>query len=254
MTSSSATPAPGGTPREPDQPWTVGGAGVIDETTRHRYDLAGFGHPSGLGTRPALLIIDVQYRTVGTRPLPFDEATREFTTSCGETGWQAVGNIVTLLKTFREAGWPVLYPHVAPKRGYDAGRLGAKVPGIMAIPEHGYDFVAEVAPVEGDVLLPKRHPSAFFGTPLTSYLVEAGVDTLVVTGCSTSGCVRSSVTDAFSLNFRVAVPSDAVYDRSPVVHEVNLFDMAQKYADVSTTEQLLPKLKALRGGASGGQR
>ncbi|GAA3862883.1 isochorismatase family protein [Streptomyces sedi] len=228
-----------------DQPWTVGGAGAIDAETRHRYELAGFGRPSGLGARPALLIIDVQYRTIGTRPMPFDEATREFTTSCGETGWAAVERIGTLLRTFRENGWPVLYPHVAPKRGYDAGRLGAKVPGIMEIPEHGYDFVAEVAPAEGDVLLPKRHPSAFFGTPLTSYLVEAGVDTLVVTGCTTSGCVRSSVADAFSYNFRVAVPSDAVYDRSPVVHEVNLFDMAQKYADVSTTEQLLPRLVAL---------
>jgi nicotinamidase-related amidase len=225
----------------------VGGAGVIDETTRRHYELAGFGRPSGLGKRPALLIIDVQYRTTGTHPMPFEEATREFTTSCGEVAWNAVGRIGTLLTTFREAGWPVLYPHVAPKRSYDAGRLGAKVPGIMNIPEHGYDFVEEVAPVEGDVLLPKRHPSAFFGTPLTSYLIEAGADTLVITGCSTSGCVRSSVADAFSLNFRVAVPSDAVYDRSPVVHEVNLFDMAQKYADVSTTDQLLPRLEALRG-------
>ncbi|WP_255951129.1 isochorismatase family protein [Streptomyces odontomachi] len=243
-------PQSAGTAGVVDQPWTVGGAGVIDETTRRRYELAGFGRPAGLGRRPALLIIDVQYRTIGTRPLPFEEATAEFTTSCGDVGWDAVGRIGTLLGVFREAGWPVLYPHVAPKRSYDAGRLGAKVPGIMNIPEHGYDFVTEVAPAEGDVLLPKRHPSAFFGTPLTSYLVEAGVDTLVVTGCTTSGCVRSSVADAFSLNFRVAVPSDAVYDRSPVVHEVNLFDMAQKYADVCTTEQLLPRLAALRAGGT----
>ncbi|WP_016909000.1 isochorismatase family protein [Streptomyces xiaopingdaonensis] len=232
----------GGTGR----PWEAGGAGAIDESTRRRYARAGFGHPAGLGTRPALLIIDVQYRTVGTRPMPFDEAVEEFTTSCGEVGWDAVGNIGALLGFFREAGWPVLYPHVAPKRSYDAGRLGAKVPGIMDIPERGYDFVAEVAPAEDDVLLPKRHPSAFFGTPLTSYLVEAGVDTLVVTGCTTSGCVRSSVADAFSLNFRVAVPNDAVYDRSPVVHEVNLFDMAQKYADVVSTAELLPRLAAVR--------
>lgn len=235
-----------------EEPWTVGGADVIDETTRNRYELAGFGRPAGLGGRPALLIIDVQYRTTGSRPLPFEEATGEFTTSCGEVAWDAVPRIAELLGEFRAADLPVLYPHVAPKQSYDAGRLGAKVPGIMNVPEHGYDFVAEVAPAEGDVLLPKRHPSAFFGTPLTSYLVEAGVDTLVVTGCTTSGCVRSSVTDAFSLNFRVAVPSDAVYDRSPVVHEVNLFDMAQKYADVSTTGELLPRLRALRTGEGDG--
>lgn len=223
-------------------PWTIGGAGVIDQTTLDRYAAAGFGKPVGLGERPALLIIDVQYRTVGTQPAPFEEAVNEFPTSCGEAGWAAVANIARLLETFRDRSWPVLYPHVAPKRDYDAGRLGAKVPGIMAIPEHGYDFVKEVAPVEGDVLLPKRHPSAFFGTPLTSYLIDAGVDSLIVTGCTTSGCVRSSVADAFSYNFRVSVPADAVYDRSPVVHEVNLFDMAQKYADVSTTDQVLDAL------------
>jgi maleamate amidohydrolase len=228
-----------------DSVWTVGGAGVIDEATVAHYDLAGFGKPVGLGTRPALLIIDVQYRTIGTTPAAFEEAVKEFPTSCGEVGWAAVERIAELVALFREKGWPILYPHVAPKKSYDAGRLGAKVPGIMDIPEKGYEFVAEVAPTDGDVLLPKRHPSAFFGTPLVSYLVETGADSLVVTGCTTSGCVRSSVADAFSYNFRVSVPADAVYDRSPVVHEVNLFDMAQKYADVTTTDALLGDLAGL---------
>lgn len=225
-----------------DQPWTVGGAGVIDQATRDRYASAGFGKPIGFGSRPALLIIDVQYRTVGTRPMPFDEAVKEFSTSCGQVAWDAVANIARILDVFRASGWPVLYPHVAPKKAYDSGRLGAKVPGIMSIPERGYDFVEQVAPVEVDVLVPKRHPSAFFGTPLASYLIDAGADSLVVTGCTTSGCVRSSVADAFSYNFRVAVPNDAVYDRSPVVHEVNLFDMAQKYSDVAPTADLLKTL------------
>lgn len=218
---------------------------VIDDLTRSRYEAAGFGKPIGLGKRPGLMIIDVQYRTVGTEPRPFEEALEEFTTSCGDIGWAAVPQIQKLLELFRERDWPVFYPHVAPKRSFDQGALGAKVPGIMNIPERGYDFVAEVAPREGDVLLPKRHPSAFFGTPLASYLVQAGVDSLVVTGCTTSGCVRGSVVDAFSYNYKVAVPSDAVYDRSPVVHEVNLFDMAQKYADVATTAELVERLAAL---------
>jgi maleamate amidohydrolase len=228
------------------QPWRVGGAGVIDSETLDRYQAAGFGQPIGFGTRPGLLIIDVQYRTVGTHRMPFAEAVQEFSTSCGEVGWDAVGNISRLLAVFRAASWPVLYPHVARKLSYDAGRLGAKVPGIMAVPDHGYDFVKEVEPREDEVLLPKRHPSAFFGTPLASYLIDAGIDSLVVTGCTTSGCVRSSVADAFSYNFRVAVPADAVYDRSPVVHEVNLFDMAQKYADVTTTDALIAQLGGVR--------
>ncbi len=218
---------------------------IIDDLTKKRYEAAGFGRPVGLGQRPGLMIIDVQYRTVGTEPKPFDEALQEFTTSCGEEGWAAVPQIQKLLELFRARNWPVFYPHVAPKESYDQGALGAKVPGIMNIPAKGYEFVAEVAPREGDVLLPKRHPSAFFGTPLASYLVQSGIDSLVVTGCTTSGCVRGSVVDAFSLNYKVAVPSDAVYDRSPIVHEVNLFDMGQKYADVSTTSELITKLEAL---------
>lgn len=196
-----------------------------------------------MGERPALLIIDVQYRTVGDEPKPFFESVAEhYRTSCGQAGWDAVPHIERMLTAFRAKGHPVLYPYVAPKASYDAGRLGAKVPAIMDIPERGYEFVAEVAPTADDVLLPKRHPSAFFGTPLVSYLIDRAVDTLVVTGCTTSGCVRASVVDAFAYNFRVAVPHDAVYDRTPTVHQINLFDMAQKYADVSSTDDILARI------------
>src|SRR3546814_13415431 len=85
---------------------------------------------------------------------------------------------------------------------------------MMSIDQHGYAFVEEVAPEQGDVLLPKKHPSAFFGTPLVSHLIDLGVDTLFITGCSTSGCVRSSVTAAFAYHFKVVVPEYCVYDRS----------------------------------------
>ncbi|WP_144631610.1 isochorismatase family protein [Bordetella genomosp. 13] len=218
---------------------------IISDEEQRAYRAAGFGRPSGLGKRPALLIIDVQYRTVGTKPRPFWESIEEFPTSCGEVGWQAVGHIARLLAVFRERGWPVLYPHVAPKKATDGGRLAEKVPAIMNIPAHGYEFVAEVAPREGDVLLPKKHPSAFFGTALASHLIDLQADTLVVTGCTTSGCVRGSVVDAFSLNFKVFVPQDAVYDRSQVSHAVNLFDMSEKYADVGTTDALIGKLETV---------
>jgi isochorismate hydrolase len=107
--------------------------------------------------------------------------------------------------------------------------------------------VAEVAPREGDILLPKMHLSAFFGTPLTSYLIECGADTLIVTGCTTSGCVRGTVVDGFAYNLRMVVPHDAVYDRSATSHAVNFFDMASKYADVMTTSECLAALAALQG-------
>jgi nicotinamidase-related amidase len=230
--------------------------GVVTQDDEARYAAAGFGQPIGVGRRPALLVIDVQYRTVGTRPAPFFEAVKEFPTSCGDVGWAAVARIERLLAVFREAGLPVLYPHVAPKLRTDAGRLGGKVPAIMDVPEAGYHFVEEVAPVEGDILLPKKHPSAFFGTPLVSHLVDLGVDTLVITGCTTSGCVRASAVDAFAYNFRVVIPHDAVYDRSETVHKANLFDLAQKYADVVDTAEAVDIVRATAGDrpAAAGER
>jgi nicotinamidase-related amidase len=220
--------------------------GIISEEEIRRYRKAGFGGTGGIGLRPALLIIDVQYRTVGTTPKPYWEAIEEYPTSCGDVGWAAVGRIAPLLALFRAKGFPVLYPHVAPKNSAtDGGRLAAKIPSIMGINAKGYEFVEEIAPRDGDVLLPKKHPSAFFGTPLVSHLVDQQVDTLVITGCTTSGCVRSSVTDAFAYNFKVIVPEDCVYDRAPTSHAVNLWDMDGKYADVMPSAGVMDLIGAL---------
>src|ERR1700742_4749828 len=94
------------------KPWE----NIISDDEQRKYRAAGFGRPSGLGKRPALLIIDVQYRTVGTKRQPFWEAIKEFPTSCGDVGWAAVDHIAELLEVFRAKNWPVLYPHVAPKK------------------------------------------------------------------------------------------------------------------------------------------
>ena len=217
---------------------------VITDDEKKRYKEAGFGGQGSIGKRPALLIIDVQYRTIGTKPKPYWEAIKEYPTSCGDVGWSAVENIKRLVSLFRDRGFPILYPHVAPKNlATDGGRLAEKIPSIMGIDAKGYEFVEEIAPISGDILLPKKHPSAFFGTPLVSHLIDLNVDTLVVTGCTTSGCIRSSVTDAFAYNFKVLVPDDAVYDRSPTSHAVNLWDMNAKYADVHTSSEIISLIK-----------
>jgi maleamate amidohydrolase len=225
--------------------WT----GVITDEEERRYASVGFGGEGGFGSHPALLIIDVQYRTVGTKRAPYWEAIKEYPTSCGAVGWDAVKKIAPLLAVFRSKGFPVLYPHVAPKNAAtDGGRLAQKIPSIMGIDAKGYEFFDDIAPASGDVILPKKHPSAFFGTPLTSHLIDLGVDTLIITGCTTSGCVRSSVTDAFALNFKVIVPEDCVYDRAPTSHAVNLWDMNGKYADVMTSAEVIEKLTTLECG------
>ncbi|MDB5797471.1 MAG: hydrolase [Paucimonas sp.] len=224
---------------------------IIPQEEQEIYRLAGFGRPSGLGTRPALLVIDVQYRTIGSHPMPIREALAQYPTSCGEVGWQAVAHIARLVARFRELGLPIIYPHVAPKASHDRGQFADKVPGVMDIPAAGYEFVREVAPVPGDICIPKHHASAFFGTSLASYLVSLKVDSLVMTGCTTSGCVRGTVVDACSLNYKTVVPQDAVYDRSATSHKVNLFDMASKYADVMSTTELLARLQEQAGAARG---
>lgn len=223
------------------RPWD----GVIPAEEQELYRLAGFGKAGGFGRRPALLIIDVQYRTVGHKSKPVREAIAEYPTSCGELGWAAVAKIAQLVKVFRARGFPILYPHIAPKSSYDQGSFADKVPGVMSIPAAGYGFVKEIAPQPNDIRIAKFQASAFFGTSLASYLISLRVDSLVFTGCTTSGCIRASVVDACSLNYKAIVPQDAVFDRSSVAHAVNLFDMASKYADVMPTQDAIKLLEGI---------
>lgn len=229
------------TTRLSQRPWAEL-VGPADEAT---YAAAGFGGTAGLGLRPALLVIDMQYRTMGTQRLPMQASMQEFPTSCGESAWAAADRVAGLMALFRAKRWPVLYPHVAPKNGNELGRLAAKTPSMWKVGSKGYEFFEDIAPQPEDILVPKKHPSAFFGTSLVSHLVDLGVDTLVMVGCTTSGCIRASVVDGFSYNYRIAIPEDCVYDRSDVVHRVNLFDMAQKYADVMPSAELRTRLETL---------
>ena len=140
-------------------PWE----GIVSADEIAAYEAAGFGRPQAQGKRPALLIIDVQYRTVGTQRQPFWESIKEFKTSCGEVGWKAVDHIAPLLARFREKNLPVLYPYVAPKENFDVGRLAEKVPALMGVAANGYQFVPEIAPRERDVLrclLQGKNPKA----------------------------------------------------------------------------------------------
>ena len=219
----------------PPSPWSP----VVTADDEELYRAAGFGHTAGLGERVALLVIDVQYRTVGHHRVPIAEAMTEYPTACGTRGWDAVDQITRLLASARAHGIPVLFPHVAPKTETTAGGFRLKSPTLASPDAAAYEFVAEAAPLPGERLIPKDHPSAFFGTGLVTSLVQLGVDTVILTGCTTSGCVRASAVDAFSFGFRVGVVSDAVYDRTETVHAVSLFDLNAKYADVISTETAL---------------
>lgn len=212
---------------------------TISPADEQLYAAAGFGRSAGFGTNVALLVIDVQYRTVGHARVPIGEAMAEYPTATGNRGWAAVDNISRLLAASRASEAPVLFPYVAPKTATTPGGFRGKSPSLASPDLAAYEFVAEAAPIEGERLVAKDQPSAFFGTNLVSSLVQLGIDTVLISGCTTSGCVRASAVDAFSFGFKVGVISDAVYDRTDSVHAASLFDLSSKYADVVDTTEAI---------------
>lgn len=207
---------------------------------------SGFGASQGLGRRPALLVIDVNYKFVGDPQHQILEAIQEWPTSCGPRGWEAIPAVQRLLHSFRQSGQPVFFTtgddrSEALAHGRWAGK-NHRVEGLESNETEGNRILQAVAPIAGDVVLRKTKPSAFSGTPLLSYLVELGIDTLVLAGCTTSGCVRATAVDGFSFNYRIAVASDGVFDRLDTSHEVSLFDLSLKYADVLSADECLQQL------------
>ncbi len=128
--------------------------------------------------------------------------------------------------------------------GSDAGVFCLKAPGLRGLTEDapGSQVVDDLEPIEGEYIVRKTQPSAFFGTSLQSWLTAKQVDTVIVTGCTTSGCVRASVIDSMSYNFKTIVASDCVGDRAIGPHDANMFDMAQKYADLMTADEVMARL------------
>jgi len=196
---------------------------------------SGYGARQGFGTRPCLLIVDVTVGFVGPRDLNVLESNSIMPDSCGEAGWAAVDKTAVLIEAARAAGILIVYT-----RGLEptadaigSGRWADKnsrwfAPGRQA---DALDIVPEIAPKQ-ELLIDKARPSAFFGTPLLSLLIDANVDQLLVAGTTTSGCVRATVLDAFSLNYKVSVIEECTFDRIQASHAINLLDMDLKYADV----------------------
>jgi len=131
--------------------------------------------------------------------------------------------------------------------GLDGGVFFRKTPALQVF-ERGNplgDVVEGLDPRDDELMITKQYPSAFFGTSLAATLTAMGVDTILLTGLSTSGCVRASCVDAMSHGFVTVVVSDAVGDRAPEVHDANLFDMSAKYADLATAEEAIAWLETL---------
>jgi maleamate amidohydrolase len=194
------------------------------------YARQGLGQKSGLGQSVALLLVD--FVNGFNDPAHFG----------GGNIPHAIAASAHLLPIARARKWPVAHSRVVyADDGSDAGAFTMKAPGLRKLTETSplSQFVDAVTPVEGELIIRKRQASAFFGTEFAGWLTWHRVDTLLVAGCTTSGCVRASVVDAVSHNLRTVVLTDCVGDRAIGPHQANLFDMGQKYADLMTSEDVV---------------
>lgn len=207
---------------------------------------AGYGVRGGFGSRPALLIVDVSYGFTGDRPEPILESIKRWNNSCGEESWAAVSVIGALADKFRSRRLPVIYTTGEYREDkWDSGSWSWKngrVQEAAPRPSNARDpneIVDEIAPQPTDIVVRKQKPSGFFGSNLQSCLNLLQCDSIVVTGTTTSGCVRATVIDAFSLNLRSIVVEDGCFDRSEASHAVTLYDLHCKYADVISSGEVL---------------
>lgn len=198
------------------------------------YKHQNFGQKMGFGQSPGLLIIDF---TVGFNdPDAFG----------GGNISEALQRTVKLLEVGRRLGLPVAHTRIVyADDASDAGIHCLKVPKLKRLTETSPlgQFVQSVAPLSGEIVVRKRLPSAFFETGLHGIFNARGVDTLIIAGCTTSGCVRASALDAMCHGFRPIVVRDCVGDRAVASHEASLFDLSQKYADVMMLDEVITELE-----------
>ncbi len=220
----------------------------LTERDKQVFSASGHGAMAGFGKKPALLVIDVSYNFCGDRREPILESIKRFHNSCGEDAWDALPHIRRLIDACHDRGIPVIYTTGEFRDdGWDAGGWAWKnsrteedvAPPPSGFNRDGNDIMDEIAPEPGDIVIRKLKPSAFSGTPLMGFLNDLGADSLIVAGTTTSGCVRASVIDAFSLNLRVALAAEGCFDRAQASHAINLCDMHAKYADVISTDDAI---------------
>jgi maleamate amidohydrolase len=218
----------------------------LTDEEREVIRLGGYGSRRGFGRRPALVLIDCQYNHIGGRG-PILDQIKDWPSGAGDDAWAAVERVQPVLEATRWGGIPVIYTRYCHdelgeqfdsfhrKRGSDLSRFLETAPGTQ--------IVSELAPRPTELVIKKVHASAFFGTALLNYLIGMSVDTLLIGGVSTSGCVRATAVEAASLNFNVGVLGDCVADRIPSSHRASLLDLWMKYTDVVTADEAITYIK-----------
>lgn len=206
--------------------------------------------PRGFGTKPVLLVIDMQYTACGDRDEPLLEMVKRWPGGCGHEAWEGIRNQQQLIPACRAAGIPIIYTRYIPQLiQFDGFAKKRTQPAQQPDPnELRWQIMQEIAPEPDDIVLDKSYASVLFGTPLISWLIAMGADTTILVGNSTGGCVRASAVDLITHNFNVAVVEDCVFDRVELSHAAALLDLWMKYCDVVFMDEVLEYVRTVRDG------
>lgn len=211
----------------------------LEEQDKKVLERGRFARRMGFGKNPAIIVVDAQKYMVGELGKE-----SEWPSSSGEPGHKAMEQIVALVNHGQKRNIPVFFTRfeIDPS-GKDMGvyalkRDLLKTPHWCLSGEIGAELVNDLVPNDKDIVFVKKKPSCFHGTPLLGYLVERQIDTVIVVGGSTSNCVRATVFDAASYNYRVIIPQEAVFDRFPISNAISLFDMDRQFADVVSAQEV----------------
>lgn len=199
-----------------------------------------------VGPRPALLIIDLYNLSFYGGAEPVAEVVKAFPSACGINAWNAIAPTKKLIAAAREAHLPIFYTTGDTRAASQPDVISATKRQSKGRKQADMDIFPEFAPQPGDVVIAKQRASGFYGTPLTAHLTLLGIQSLIVIGTSTSGCVRASAVDAYSHGYHVTMAEECCFDRSDISHKINLFDLHHKYADVMKTDEIIAYFKSQR--------
>jgi maleamate amidohydrolase len=216
---------------------------MTSDQDKEVYQRQGLGARMGFGKSPALLVID------------FINGFNDPEAFGGGNIQAAIDETEKLLAEARHLGLPIAFTsHVYAEDGSEDGVFNLKMPRMrdgLTRGSKAVQVVDQLKPRPGERIIEKHYPSAFFSTDLAAWLAKQGVDTAIITGCTTSGCVRATVVDAMGNGFRPIVPRECSGDRAEGPHEANLFDMDQKYADVMALSEVLEELRRIYPAQTG---
>jgi maleamate amidohydrolase len=209
---------------------------------------AGYARKVFVGPSPALVAIDLYESAYAGGNKPMSELIQTHPGSCGANAWNAIEPTKRLFAAARAAGIPIFYSTGDARTESYPGHVSVSATKrrskAMRDPAM-YAIRPEFKPQPGDVVITKQRASAFFGTPLVAHLNQLGVQSVIMCGESTSGCVRASAVDAFSWGYHVTLVEECCFDRNDLSHKVNLFDMHHKYCDVMHIDEVLAHLDAM---------